>query len=116
MASRDRLTRTVILSPTVVDELHDIWRWNATQYSPTHADAYLGFVKKRIFGLGRHCLRGQTISLRPDLRYLLIRRKSQGHGHVAVYQFDDMQVHVLHIFHTAQDWPSKLAESPHGPV
>jgi plasmid stabilization system protein ParE len=31
-------------------------------------------------------------------------------GNVVVYNFGDSQVHILHVFHTAQDWQSKLAE------
>ena len=110
MAAPKKLTRTVILSPAVVGELHDIWQWNAEHYSPAHADAYLRFLKRRIYGLNRHCRKGQTVSVRPDLHYILIRRKTKGHGHVAVYRFDDQEVHVLHVFHTAQDWPSRLSE------
>ena len=107
--------RAVVLSPTVVDELHDIWRWNAERYTPAHADAYLAFLKQRILGLDRNCQRGQVVSHRLDLRYMLLRRRSRGHGHVAVYSFDDREVRVLHIFHTAQDWPARMAETSRGP-
>jgi plasmid stabilization system protein ParE len=108
MATRKELT--VVLSPTVVDDLHGIWQWNAGHHSPAHADAYIAFLKARIYGLRRYFRQGRIVSARPDLRYFLIRRKSRGQGHVAVYRFDDKSIVILHVFHTAQDWQSKLAE------
>jgi plasmid stabilization system protein ParE len=53
---------------------------------------------------------GKVLELRPDLRYFVIRRRSTGHGHVVVYRFDAQQVEVLHVFHTAQDWQTKLTD------
>jgi plasmid stabilization system protein ParE len=47
---------------------------------------------------------------RPDLRYLMIRRKAHGYGHVVVYRVTDVSVEVLHVFHTAQDWQTRLTE------
>jgi plasmid stabilization system protein ParE len=47
------------------------------------------------------------------LRYIRIGRRKRGHGHIAVYRVDEDAVRVLHIFHTAQDWQTKLAaENP----
>ena len=165
---------TVIRSPTAIDELDDVWRWNAEHYSVPHADAYLRFLKASIAGvrvtwrkefppphvlrgrvgvgverglahetptltlplrtwggeeeglqnvsrtriadLANSYARGKTVSARPDLHYVVIRRRTRGHGHVAVYNFDDKEVHVLHIFHTAQDWQTKLIrEDPRFP-
>lgn len=54
---------------------------------------------------------GTQVSIRPDLWYILIRRRAKGHGHVVVYRFDDQQVSVLYVFHTAQDWQARLAKS-----
>ncbi len=99
---------TVLLSPQAVNELDEIWQWNAERYSPSHADAYLAFLKSRIYALVHHPLRGRTLSLRPDLRYVLLRRSSGGHGHVVVYRVDETAVQILHIFHTSEDWPRKL--------
>jgi plasmid stabilization system protein ParE len=101
---------TVIRSPTAIDELHDVWRWNAARYGAAHADAYLRFLKESIAGLGINYVRGKKVSARPGLRYLVIRRRAGGHGHVAVYNFDETEVHILHVFHTAQDWQTKLIE------
>jgi plasmid stabilization system protein ParE len=101
---------TVIRSPTAIDELDDVWRWNAGRYGVPHADAYLRYLKESIAGLASSYARGKRVSTRPDLRYVVIRRRTSGHGHVAVYNFDDRDVHILHVFHTAQDWQTKLIE------
>lgn len=103
------MTRMVILAPAVADELQSIWEWNAAHYSPDHADAYLDFIKEHIFDLRQREPPGRALAVRPDLRYLLVRRKSSGHGHVVVYRIADIEVHVLHVFHTAQNWQSKIA-------
>jgi plasmid stabilization system protein ParE len=74
---------------------------------PTHI---FGFYKESIAGLASSYARGKRVSTRPDLRYVVIRRRASGHGHVAVYNFNDTEVHILHVFHTAQDWQTKLVE------
>ena len=100
---------TVVLSPTAIDELFGIWHWNAERYSPAHADSYLRYLKTRIDDLASLHAQGKLVTGRPDLRYLIIRRKTRGHGHVAVYRVDGKQVHVLHVFHTAQAWQADIA-------
>ena len=109
MASR-KSPLTVIRSPTAIDDLDDIWRWNAEHYSVPHADAYLRYLKESIADLANSYARGKTVSTRPDLHYFVIRRRTSGHGHIAVYNFDHKEVHILHVFHTAQDWQTKLIE------
>jgi plasmid stabilization system protein ParE len=79
-------------------------------YGVPHADVYLRYLKESIAGLASIYARGKTVITRPDLHYIVIRRRASGHGHVAVYNFDDNEVHILHIFHTAQDWQTKLIE------
>ncbi len=101
---------TVIRSPAAIDELNDIWRWNAERYSLPHADEYLLYLTDSIADLSHDHLAGKTISARPNLRYILVRRRASGHGHVVAYRFDDKEVRILHIFHTAQDWENKLQE------
>ena len=53
---------------------------------------------------------GNNLGNRPDLRYVDIRRKPKRHGHIVVYRFDDTRIDVLHVFHTAQDWQTILAD------
>jgi plasmid stabilization system protein ParE len=109
MAS-NKLPLRVIRAPAAIDELHDIWQWNAGHYGASHADDYLRYLTESIADLATHYDRGKLVPGRPDLRYVIIRRRAKGHGHVAVYNYDDEEVHVLHVFHTAQDWQTKLAD------
>ncbi len=95
--------KRVLIAATAIEELAEVWRWNAERYSPAHADAYLGFLKKCIDSLATRFALGRRLSERPDIQYVLLRRKSKGHGHVAVYRVVDHCVNVLHVFHTAQD-------------
>ena len=50
------------------------------------------------------------MTVRPNYRYLVMRRRKKWHGHLAVYRYDDKTIDVLHAFHTAQDWQSILAD------
>ena len=110
MASK-KPTLKIIRSPIVIDELDAIWRWNAEQYSVDHADAYSRYLRKCIDDLETNYSSGKTVVTRPDLRYAMIRRRASGHGHIVVYKSDETKVNVLHVFHTAQDWPAKLKET-----
>jgi len=108
MASPKKLK--VVLFDEVTIELDEIWQWNADHYGESHANTYLAFVRQQIYGLDERYHRGRAVAGRPDLRYLLIRRKARGYGHVVVYRLTDASVEVLHVFHSAQDWQSRLEE------
>ncbi len=90
------------------NDLKEIWFWNAQQHGVSHADRYIAFLKGRIDELRGNYQRGRTVGTRPDLHYILIRRRSGGHGHVAVYTLTENEVRVLNVFHTAQDWRNRL--------
>ena len=102
MASRKR--KRVVIAAAALDELAEIWHWNAKRYSPRHADAYVAFLKKGIDSLSTRFAAGRKLSQPSDLQYAMLRRTSKGHGHLAVYRVDDESVNVFHVFHTAQDW------------
>jgi len=108
--ARPKPTLSVIRSPIAIDEIQGIWLWNAEHYSPAHADAYVRYLEQSIDHLDRRYATGKTVSVRPDLQYVVIRRKSKGHGHVAVYRVRDRVVELLHVFHTAEDWEAKLGK------
>ena len=76
---------TVIRSPAAIDELDGVWRWNADHYSLYHADAYLRFLKESIAELAGGYAKGKTVSSRPDLRDIIIRRRASGHGHTSSF-------------------------------
>jgi len=98
-------------APQAIDDLDHIWRWNASRYTVVHADKYLSYLKDNIDALATNHAKGRPVPARPELRYLMIRRKSRGHGHVVVYSADASAVNVVHVFHSAQDWPTKLAQN-----
>lgn len=107
MASRPT-PLTVAIAPTALNEISAIWRWNADEYGVSHADRYIDFLTDAIYSLATTHSLGRMVDGRPDLRYIVIKRRSRGHGHVAVYTVDEEHVNLLHVFHTAQDWPSGL--------
>jgi plasmid stabilization system protein ParE len=98
----------IIRSPAAIDELHQIWVWNVRNNGLARADAYAQFLADRIAKLAADYSSGTPVDARPDLRYRIVRRRLRGHGHVLVYKFDQNQVRLLHVSHTAQDWDQKL--------
>ena len=101
---------TVVYAAKALKELDEIWDWNQQHYGSEHADQYIEFLERHIDALSTDHPRGKQVGSRPELSYILIRRKSGGHGHIAVYGVDETQVNVLHVFHSAQDWQTKLIE------
>jgi len=101
---------TVVYARSALKQLDEIWDWNRQRYGAGHADQYLEFLRRHIDALDSEHRRGKQVSSRPELSYILIRRKSRGHGHIAVYQVDVGQVNVLHVFHSAQNWQARLAD------
>ena len=102
-------TVKVVIYPAAEDELADIWEWNAKDRGIAHADRYIEFLKSSIFALDKTYLRGRPVDSLSNLRYIVVRRRQRGHGHLAVYTVDDSQVTVLHVFHTAQDWRATIS-------
>jgi plasmid stabilization system protein ParE len=96
--------REVKLTELAAGELREIWQWNAERHGPSHADEYLQFLIAAIESLARPDAIGRPVPNRPNLRYILMRRRIGGHGHIAVYEIEEERTTVLRIFHTAQDW------------
>lgn len=110
MSDAGRSALPVDYAPLALRDLDIVWDWNAKTYGPAHAARYVDFLQRHIDALGESHPRGRVVESRPDLRYIRISRRKRGHGHIAVYRVDVDKVNVLHIFHTAQDWQTKLAE------
>lgn len=100
----------LLFSPESLRSLDAIWLWNADQHGPDHADRYLAFLLSETRRLIISPLVGSAVPTRPALRYLLLRKRKRGHGHVAVYQVAGQTVRILDYFHTAQDWQRKVTE------
>jgi len=99
----------VVLTPTARDELSEIWVWNAKDRGILHADKYIEFLERSIATLSKKFEKGRLVGDHPNFRYIVMKRSSKGHGHIAVYEVDGNEVRVLHIFHTAQNWQSKIS-------
>ena len=109
MDTEERPVR-VVVAPEAQLDLNEIWNWNARDRGICHADSYVRFLETQIDGLSEHYASGKVVGTRPDLRYILMRRKTRGHGHVAVYTVAESVVTVVYVFHTAQDWQATVAE------
>ena len=88
--------------------LKEIWDWNANQFGPEHAEKYVKFLVDRADALETAYLQGKMVPNRDSYRYIVVRRKSQGHGHLIVYLILSDRVEVLAFFHTRQDWQGKI--------
>jgi plasmid stabilization system protein ParE len=110
VSAEGRSALPVDYAPLALRDLDVVWDWNAKTYGPAHAARYVEFLQRHIDALGEDHARGRGVEFRPELRYIRISRRKRGHGHIAVYRVDADAVSVLHIFHTAQDWQTKLAE------
>ena len=101
----------VVVTPEARADLTEIWNWNATEWGVRHADSYFAFLGKHISGLSKTSAKGRPIGTRPAFRYLM-KRRSSGHGHIAVYEIVENEIRVHHVYHTAQDWQAKLLNEP----
>ncbi|MGO9111994.1 MAG: type II toxin-antitoxin system RelE/ParE family toxin [Thermoguttaceae bacterium] len=111
MSAERRSALPVVYAPLALKDLGVVWGWNEKTYGPGHAAGYVGFLERHIDALGKTHSQGRVVESRPELRYILIRRRKHGHGPIAVCRVDEDSVNVLHIFHTAQDWQAKLVSS-----
>jgi plasmid stabilization system protein ParE len=100
----------VVYAAAARNELDEIWDWNEKTYGRRHAANYIEFLDTQIESLGTEHLKGRSVGTRPDLRYLSIKLRQRGHGHVVVYSVDQQAVNILHVFHTAQDWQNRLTD------
>jgi toxin ParE1/3/4 len=109
MAKRTRRL-AVRISTTAADSLIEIWNWNAGRYGPDHADAYVQFVRDSVALLGTDPEHGRPVPTAPEFRYITVRRRPGGNGHVAVYQVKAETIELLDFFHTAQDWAAHVSK------
>lgn len=98
-------------TPEALVDLDVIWDWNARTYGKVHADGYIEFLRRETDHLDTEYARGRTVPTVSTLRYRMIQKKKNGHGHVVIYEVNgDVLVRILRYFHTAQNWQTKLAE------
>ncbi len=102
-------TKPVIIAPKASRQLDEIWYWNLERYGRPHADAYRRFLNDSIAKLATHYKEGKDLPSDHGLRYVLLKRRAKVHGHIVVYRIKDSEIRVLHVFHTAQAWQTKLS-------
>ena len=100
----------VIYADEALESLAEIWDWNARNYGAAHAERYLEFLRQHTESLGASPRRSRAVPGHPTRRYLTIRRRTKGHGHVAVFELRSECLHVLDYFHTSQDWLNRLPD------
>jgi|SRR5882724_831547 len=101
---------TVSYTADALASLDEIWSWNAHRYHRDHASSYIAFLEAETNKLGVEHACGKPVPSRSGIRYVTIRRKNRGHGHVAVFEIVGDIVYILDYFHTSQNWQRKLAE------
>ena len=108
--ARGKPKLSVRYSPTAVRHLRAIWVYNANEYGLKRADSYLRFLESGILALSRNHSNGRPIENSPELRSVLLQKRSGSDGHVVVFEVNLVagEVHILHVFHTKQDWQNKL--------
>jgi plasmid stabilization system protein ParE len=99
----------IVYSARAVKDLDAIWDYNAEYYgSARRADDYVGFLQTEIRILAVEPRKGKSIEINPRFRYLLMKWSLDGHGHIAVYRVTKSAIRISRIFHTAQDWETKM--------
>ena len=100
----------VVLTQAAADDLDEIWFRNAVEYNILHADSYKNFLRARAEALSVDHDLGRPVPTRPEFRYINIRKRQGGHGHVCIYRVKNDQVDLLRFFHTRQDWQTHIAK------
>ena len=89
------------MSVNALRSLDNIWLWSANQFGLAQGDSYLTFLWQNIERLGSEYQKGRPVGRH---RYMLVKRRSKGYGHIVIYLVSASSVEILEIFHTAQDW------------
>ena len=98
----------VFFTPAARADLIAIWEWNAVEHGIRRADSYIAFLERKIVELSEKPALGQPVTEYPGVLRRLAKRRSRSHGHIIFYRVAGARLEVLHIYHTAQDWQSKI--------
>lgn len=101
----------VVVSLAARAEWIAIWQWTATQFSEKQADAYIHFLEIELGKIALTPELGSVLPEYPNVRRKLVKKRSGGHGQILFYRVSEARLELLHIFHMAQDWQSKLRDS-----
>jgi toxin ParE1/3/4 len=96
---------TISYTPEAEAQLVDLYRYIATEASPTTAERFTGAIVDRCEALSAFPDRGAPrFDVRPGLRTLPFRRVT------ITYSVKDMEVIIIGIFYGGQDYESILPE------
>ena len=98
----------ILYSSEGLEELEQILEWNSRRYSVDHAKSYIDWLKQQIELVELDLDITLPVPERENYRMLLMRRPSATDGHIAILEFRDQRIIVLHIFHTKQDWQNSI--------
>jgi plasmid stabilization system protein ParE len=100
----------VRFTSTAQSDLGKIWIRNASRYSEKWADDYIDFLKQFALELGSKCTSGEVVPHRNGLKFIVCRKskRRQAHGHVLVFRVTEVEIQILHVFHTAESWIVKF--------
>jgi plasmid stabilization system protein ParE len=107
-----RITPKLTIEYTVesIADLDKVWDWNAEQYDEAHASRYIEFLKKKVGKLVATNYPGKPVPTHESYRYEILKRRSRGHGHLAVFQIVGSILRILRFYHSSQDWQKKIAK------
>ena len=100
---------TVQFGHEAEEDLYEVWEWNAHRHGHVRANDYRSFLLAEIDKLADDHALGRSVGQR-GLRYVTIRRRPSAQGHVVVYAVGENRIVVARVFHTAQDWRTRLEE------
>jgi len=110
MSAKRKSALPIIIAPSARGDLDEIWNWNKKTYDAHHAWRYVELLQRQLKALSEIYDQGSPVESRSGLRYMRIGKRTRGPGHIVVYRIDENAVHIARVFHTAQNWQTKLAE------
>jgi len=93
-------------------ELLAIWSWTAELYSERRADRYVEKLLEYVELISENPGAGSPVPEFPGVRRSLYRPRRARFGHIIFFRAVEKELQILHFFHTAQDWQSRMNDVP----
>ena len=98
----------IVFSPSAQADLVSIWQWSAEHHGERTATSYAKFLLDEVERIATSPLIGVRVSGVTGVFRFLAKRRSRGYGHIVFYAVRGEALYVLALFHSAQDWQSKI--------
>ena len=108
MVTGSRSVKLIISEKAWLD-LRDIWLFNAERYGGEHAAKYQEFLFSEMASLCVYPNKGARVPRVSAMRFLIMKRRSGGHGHAAYYEIHCGSVYVIRVLHTAMHAPDHIS-------